>query len=137
METDRMQQARTAVFGQVARFAVTGGLVTALGALVYWVPATYFGVAPLLANFFAYLAAMISGYVLHSRWSFKGHGSRDNVVRTTGRFFLVSLVSLGLNSFFVWLLTGVLGGPTWWPVLTMLFVTPAATFLLNRYWVFD
>jgi putative flippase GtrA len=123
METDRMQQARTAVFGQVARFAVTGGLVTALGALVYWVPATYFGVAPLLANFFAYLAAMISGYVLHSRWSFKGHGSRDNVVRTTGRF--------------VWLLTGVLGGPTWWPVLTMLFVTPAATFLLNRYWVFD
>jgi len=132
-----MQQAAPSMFGQVARFAATGGLVTALGALVYWVPATYFGVAPLLANFFAYVVAMVSGYILHSRWSFKGHGRRDNVARTTGRFFVVSLISLGLNSLFVWVLTGVLDGPTWWPVLTMLFVTPAVTFMLNRQWVFD
>jgi len=132
-----MQQAAPSMFGQVARFAATGGLVTALGALVYWVLATYFGVAPLLANFFAYVVAMVSGYILHSRWSFKGHGRRDNVARTTGRFFVVSLISLGLNSLFVWVLTGVLNGPTWWPVLTMLFVTPAVTFMLNRQWVFD
>lgn len=131
-----MPQHAAHIFGQITRFAVTGGLVTALGAVAYWVPATYFGVAPLLANFFGYLVAMLSGYVLHSRWSFRGHGSRDNVMRRTGRFFIVSLVSLGMNSFFVWLLTGLLHGPTWWPVVTMLFVTPAATFTLNRQWVF-
>lgn len=124
------------MFGQIARFGVTGGGVTALGALAYWLPATYADVPPLLANFFGYLVAMLSGYVLHSRWSFKGHGRRDNVARTTTRFFLVSLVSLGLNSLFVWVLTGLLHGPTWWPVLTMMFVTPAATFVLNRQWVF-
>ena len=124
------------MFGQAARFAVTGGVVTALGAVAYWVPATYFGVAPLLANFFGYVVAMVSGYVLHSRWSFRGHGRRDDVLGTTSRFFIVSLASLGLNSLFVWLLTGLLHGPTWWPVITMLFVTPAVTFTLNRQWVF-
>ena len=131
-----MGRTATHMFGQITRFASTGGLVTALGAVAYWVPATYFGVAPLVANFLGYVVAMVSGYVLHSRWSFRGHGRRDDVLGTTSRFFLVSLVSLGLNSLFVWVLTGLLQGPTWWPVVTMLFVTPAVTFLLNRQWVF-
>ena len=131
-----MTGTKDVIFGQVTRFAVTGGVVTALGAVAYWVPATYLGVHPLLANFFGYLVAMLSGYVLHSRWSFRGHGTRDDPLRTTSRFLLVSLVSLALNSFWVWLLTGLLDGPTWWPVVTMLFVTPAVTFLLNRQWVF-
>ena len=56
--------------------------------------------------------------------------------RRTGRFFIVSLVSLGLNSLFVGVLTGPLDGPTWWPVIPMLFVTPLVTFYLNRQWVF-
>ncbi|MDB5697559.1 MAG: hypothetical protein JWN69_363 [Alphaproteobacteria bacterium] len=124
------------MLGQIFRYAITGGFVTALGAAAYWVTATRLGVAPLLANFLAYVVALTAGYVMHSRWSFRGHGERGNSVRTTGRFFLVSLVSLGLNSLFVWLLTGLLAGPTWWPVLTMLFVTPVATFALNRQWVF-
>jgi putative flippase GtrA len=135
-EEKLMAEARAGIFGQVTRFAATGGIVTALGAIAYWVPATYLGVHPLLANFLGYLVAMLSGYVLHSRWSFRGHGSRDDPFRTTSRFFLVSLVSLALNSFWVWLLVGMLDRPTWWPVVTMLFVTPAATFLLNRQWVF-
>jgi len=124
------------MFGQITRFVITGGIVTALGAIAYWVPATFMGVPPLLANFFGYVVAMISGYVMHSRWSFKGHGTRDDPVRTTTRFFIVSLVSLGLNSLWVWLFTGLLDGPTWWPLIPMIFVTPAVTFLLNRQWVF-
>ena len=124
------------LMGQLMRYAITGGFVTALGAGLYWVTATFFGVAPLLANLFAYLIAVATGYVLHSRWSFRDHGTRDNPARTTSRFLVVSLVSFGLNSLFVWVLTGPLGGPTWWPVLPMLFVTPGVTFLLNRHWVF-
>ena len=124
------------VFGQVIRFGLVGGFVTLLGGAVYYFPATFLGVPPLLANLLAYLVAMAFGYVLHSQFSFRGHGSRDNVAKRSGRFFVVSLVSLGLNSFFVWILTGPLGGPTWWPLVPMLFVSPAVTFYLNRQWVF-
>lgn len=125
------------VFGQLVRYGLTGGFVTALGAALYWVTATFMGVHPLIANVLAYALCVAIGYVLHSRWSFRGHGTRDSLSRTTSRFFLVSLVSFGLNSIFVWVLTGpLLHGPTWWPVVPMLFVTPLVTFALNRRWVF-
>ena len=124
------------VFGQVVRFGLVGGFVTLIGMAVYYFPATFMGVPPLLANLLAYVVAMGLGYGLHSTVSFKGHGSRDNPARRTGRFFIVSLVSLALNSLWVWALTGLLDGPTWWPLLPMLFVTPAVTFALNRQWVF-
>ena len=123
------------MLAQIVRYTITGGLVTALGAAIYWLLAAFVGIAPLLANFAAYLVMVSTGYVMHSRWSFRGHGERRNPL-TTLRFFLVSLVSLALNSLFVWLLTGLLAGPEWWPVLTMLFVTPVIVFALNRQWVF-
>jgi len=126
------------MLGQLIRFGMVGGFVTGLYALVYSPLAKFQLTSPQVANFCGYLAAMVTGYVLHSRWSFRGHGSRDNVRRTTSRFFLVSLVSLGLNALFVFILTDsmALGGPWWWPLIPILFVTPAVTFVLNRQWVF-
>lgn len=123
------------MLSQLIRFGLVGGAVTALGAGAYLV-AAYAGVAPLLANVLAYVVAMAAGYVLHSRVSFRGHGNRDNPGRRTIRFVTVSLISFALNSLFVWLLTGPLGGALWWPVVPMLFVTPLVTFNLNRRWVF-
>jgi putative flippase GtrA len=129
---------RRTMLGQLIRFGMVGGFVTGLYALVYSPLAKFQLTSPQVATFCGYLAAMVTGYVLHSRWSFRGHGSRDNVRRTTSRFFLVSLVSLGLNALFVFVLTDsmALGGPWWWPLIPILFVTPAVTFVLNRQWVF-
>ena len=129
---------RRTMLGQLIRFGMVGGFVTGLYALVYSPLAKFQLTSPQVANFCGYLAAMVTGYVLHSRWSFRGHASRDNVRRTTSRFFLVSLVSLGLNALFVFVLTDsmALGGPWWWPLIPILFVTPAVTFVLNRQWVF-
>ena len=125
---------RRAVFAQLIRFIITGAVVTALGVGVYAFIALVLGWHPQLGNFLGYLVAMGTGYVMHSRWSFRGHGSRDE---TTGvKFVVVSLISLGLNSFWVWLFTNPLGLDPAWPILPMLFVSPAVTFLLNRYWVF-
>ncbi|HLL29825.1 MAG TPA: GtrA family protein [Allosphingosinicella sp.] len=132
----KLDSALTPFLGQVIRFGVVGGFVTLVGMAVYYFPATFMGVHPLAANLLAYLVAMGLGFVLHSNVSFKGHGSRDNPGRRTGRFFVVSLVSLGLNSLFVWVLTGLLDGPTWWPLIPMLLVTPVVTFSMNRHWVF-
>lgn len=134
--TERLSEEQRGVLLQAIRFGVSGGLVTALGLAVYAAIALWVGASPQLANFAAYLTAAGTGYVLHSRWSFRGHGRRDNLLRTTGRFAVVSLVSLGLNSLWVWLFTHPLGLSPAWPMLPMLFVTPGATFFLNRAWVF-
>ena len=125
-----------ALVAQFARYGLVGIGVTIVGVSAYWLLATPLGVAPLLANLFAYMISVAIGYGLHSRFSFRGHGSRDNLSRTGGRFMIVSLVSLGLNSLWVWIATGLFDGPTWWPVPAMVFVTPVIVFILNRKWVF-
>jgi putative flippase GtrA len=134
--TGRLTDEQRIVALQVVRFAITGGLVTALSLVVYAAIAVWHRGSPQLANFLAYVVAAATGYVMHSRWSFRDHGSRDNTARTTSRFAMVSLISYALNSFWVWLFTQPLGLAPQWPMLPMLFVTPGVTFLLNRKWVF-
>jgi putative flippase GtrA len=124
------------LIGQMWRFGLSGGIATVLNVGVYWIAAVPLQIWPLIANFFGYVAAVASGYVLHSRWSFRGHGRRDNPVRTTGRFLIVSLISLGLNSFWVWLFTEHFHTAPSWPIIPMTIVTPLVTFALNRRWVF-
>jgi len=126
------------LFGQLIRFGLVGGFTTGLYALVYSPLAKFEITSPQVANICGYLVAMVTGYILHSRWSFRGHGRRDNVARTTSRFFLVSLVSFGLNAMFIFVLTDsrMLDGEWWWPLLPIVFVTPLIIFALNRRWVF-
>ncbi|HEY0112247.1 MAG TPA: GtrA family protein [Allosphingosinicella sp.] len=132
MLTDR----HSALLGQLIRFGLTGGLLTILVAGGYWVVATFLGVEPMLSLTLNYLWVMGLGYFIHSRWSFRGHGSRDRPHVRTVRFFIVNALGFVIDQFFVWLLVKKLGGPTWWPVLPIVFVRPLLTFALNRRWVF-
>ena len=131
---ERLSAERREVLGQLVRFIVTGAFVTALGVGVYAAAALVLSWHPQLANILAYLAAMATGYVMHSRWSFRDHGTRSR--STSIKFVIVSLISLGLNSSWIAIMTGSMGLSPAWPILPMLFVTPAVTFVLNRQWVF-
>ena len=126
---------RRAMLGQLIRFVITGAFVTALGIAVYAIVALVLEWHPQLGNFLAYVTAMAAGYVLHSSWSFRGHGG-ERTNATKARFVIVSLISYALNSFWVWLLFTRLGLGRAAPILPMAFITPAVTFLLNRQWVF-
>jgi putative flippase GtrA len=121
---------------QLVRYGITGGIVTLIGVGVYWACVRSVGASPLLATFVAYVVAVMIGYVLHSRFSFKGHGSRDNPIGTTSRFFAGSVVSYLLNSLFVWIVTGPMAFAPEWGIVPMVFVTPLIIFVINRLWVF-
>ena len=122
--------------GQLVRFGVAGGLATLCYAAVYSPLAATKLTSEQVANVCGYLVAMLAGYALHSKWSFRGHGA--SAAASMPKFFAVSLVSFGVNTFWVWLLTddAVLAGPWWWPLVPIVFVTPLVTFALNRLWVF-
>ena len=124
------------IMGQLVRFGLTGGLLTLLVAGGYWMVADLLHVEPMLSLTLNFVVFTGLGYLLHSRFSFRGHGSRDNAPARTARFFTVNVIGFLANQFFVWLLVKQLDGPTWWPVLPIIFVTPLLTFALNRRWVF-
>ena len=121
--------------GQIVRFGISGAFVTALGVGIYALVALVLRWHPQVGNLLAYLIAMGTGYLVHSRWSFRDHGE-ERTHRTRVRFFVVSLISYALNSFWVWLLYSRLHFTRAVPILPMVFVTPAVTFVLNRQWVF-
>ena len=122
--------------GQVVRFGLTGGFLTVLVAGGYWAVADLGGIDPNVSLTLVFVIVSGLGYLLHSRWSFKGHGSRDNVAARGAKFAVTNILGFLSNQFFVWLLVKYLGGPTWWPVIPIVLVTPLITFTLNRRWVF-
>ncbi len=121
-------------FSQLVRFAVVGFSLAGIYSIIYWYLAT-FVMPPVLAVVIAFLVAVSLGFVLHSRWSFRGHGKREDR-RLKLKFLIVQTSGFILNEAFTWYLTGPLHGPTWWPLVPAVFVTPLATFVLNRQWVF-
>ena len=124
----------TQTFGQLARFVLVGLFLAAIYSAIYWYLAT-FVMPPVAAVVVAFLVSVSIGFVLHSRWSFRGHSQREDH-RLKVKFLAVQAAGFVLNEIFTWVLTGPMHGPTWWPLIPAIFVTPFATFALNRQWVF-
>jgi len=122
-------------FFQLVRFALVGFFLAGVYSAIYWYLATYV-MAPVLAVAIAFLVSVSLGFVMHSRWSFRGHGRREDN-RLKIKFLAVQSFGFILNEAFTWVLTGpFLHGPTWWPLIPAIFVTPLATYVLNRQLVF-
>jgi putative flippase GtrA len=119
---------------QLVRFAVAGLGVTALSALLYLGLAAA-GLPPLVANLFSHGGGVLVGFHVHSRWTFRDEARSDGAARIV-RFAAGSTAALLLNSLWVWALVTAGGAPSWAPLPAMLFVTPLASFALNRWWVF-
>jgi putative flippase GtrA len=126
--------ARREIFWQVVRYGVNGTIVTGLYSLVLVTLDSATGLPLQYCNLAGYVAALCLGYILHSRITFRNHGTRDRASQV--RFVLASLPSLALNAFWAWLLTDALKLPHWTLYLPIWFVTPAMIFALNRWWVF-
>ena len=128
-------EARSA-FAQLVRYGIVGALITLGGQAVYYVLAETRTTSPLVAIAIAWITGVVVGYFAHGWISFAGHGSRDDHAATGTRFVAVNVVGYLLNSFWVWLLVERLLGPTWWPIVPNVALTPLMTFWLHRHWTF-
>lgn len=126
--------ARREMFWQVVRYGVNGSIVTALYSAVLLASDSWTRLPLQYCNLAGYIAAVMLGYVLHSRVTFRNHGTRDRASQV--RFVLASIPSFALNAFWAWLLTAALRLPHWTLYVPIWFVTPALIFVLNRWWVF-
>ena len=125
-----------AALGQLVRYGIIGLAITALGQAVYYILAESGTTSPLAAIAIAWVVGIVVGYFAHGWISFAGHGERDDHAAIGLRFVVVNLVGYLLNSFWVWLLVERLDGPTWWPILPNVALTPLMTFWLHRSWTF-
>ena len=127
---------RRTIAVQAIRYAVAGAIITLLVAASYWAVAEFLHVDPMVSLTLVFLFFTGVSYVTHGAFSFRGHGSRDRSHVRATRFLIINLLGFATNQLFVWLLVKQIGGPTWWPVIPIIFVTPLLTFTLHRRWVF-
>ena len=120
--------------GELVRFGIVGLSLAVVYSAIYWYLATYF-MPPVVAVVIAFLVSVSIGFVAHSRWSFRGHGKREDHAMKV-KFLAVQTSGFLLNEAFTWVLTGPMHGATWWPLVPAIFITPLATFALNRQLVF-
>ena len=126
------------MLGQMIRFGIAGGISTLIYSAVY-LPLTIW-VFPrehaVYAVPFAFAVAVTAGYFLHSRWSFKDHGSRDPGRWQQAQFVGVQASGMALNALITWLGTAWFGLPAWAPLLPAVALATIFTFILNRWLVF-
>lgn len=127
---------RNALLGQLLRYGITGAGLALAFALVYEAVLRVVAEAPQLANVVAFLASTSLGYVVHSRWSFRGHGLSEAFWSSAAKFFCVNLASFAVNVFWVWLLVNQMGLSPHAPLLPILGLTPWLSFWVNRNWTF-
>ena len=129
-----------ALLGQLVRFAIAGAISSLVYTIVF-LPLAWYVVGErrsVIAVVPAFFAAAAVGYVLHSKWSFKGHGARDNPRSRQLKFLIVQAFGMVLNLAFTWIITGpILREPAWVSLIPCFLVTPFATFALNRQMVFN
>ena len=128
------------VLGQLMRFGIAGALSSLVYSIVF-LPLAWYVTGErqsVIAVIPAFFVAASVGYVLHSNWSFRGHGSRDNARSRQMKFLIVQALGMVLNLAFTWIITGpLLHQPAWVSLIPCFLVTPFATFALNRQLVFN
>ena len=123
--------------GQIVRYAISGGLLVLFYSSIYWSSAVLLEIPALVANTMAFVATLMLGWAIHSRWSFRGYGRRDRPAIAWSRFLLVNLAGYALNSFWVWLIVERLEGSVTASLAPIVFLTPWLSFWANRRWTFS
>ena len=125
------------MYTQLGRYAIAGASSAAVYAIVYLLVANLLPLGQAaIAVVPAFLVSLGVSFQLHSRWSFAGHGSRDEKVAQPLRFFAVQAVGLAANFAMTYVITAVLLAPNWVALVPSLTLTPLLTFALQRQWVF-
>ena len=127
---------RRAMLVQLIRYGVAGLAITLAVAASYWAITDLLHIDPMASYGIVFLVFSGISYVTHGEYSFRGHGERDRHHIRMGRFFAINVLGFLVNQGFIWLLVKQLDGPTWWPTIPMVFVTPLLTFALHRRFVY-
>lgn len=132
MNTTQTPKTDRSTLIQLALFGLVGGAATATHGAVYMALIRILETDENLANFLAFLIAFVVSYLGHALLTFRAGTGGGSLIR----FFVVALIGLGVNALAVFGLVTVTQFPDWSALPIMLFVTPALTFLISKYWAF-
>lgn len=118
---------------QYVRFASVGAAATAVHVVLFVALIELLESSAVTANLTAFGAALLLSFIGHCRWTFRQRGQRRVAL---GRFTVVAVFGLGLNSMIAYGIADRLGWPYACAIALMVTVTPVVLFLISRFWTF-
>jgi putative flippase GtrA len=119
----------------LVKFASVGVLATLIHALIYSLCLATSLAQPQLANLTAYAVALIFSYIGQRGWTFS-HIENSNAGSTKAKFILSSFLGYTLNAVWIAMVARVWELPAYYALIGILFVSPACTYVLLKFWVF-
>lgn len=119
--------------GRIRRFTTVGLVATTTHAWMVLFLVEGRDVAPLPANFFAFLLAVLVSFLGHYHWTFTA-----STPYTTAfpRFFASALLGLGLNQTIMFCMISLLTINYRLGLAVVVILVPGVNFLVNRFWTF-
>ncbi|MEZ5783238.1 MAG: DUF6311 domain-containing protein [Rhizobiaceae bacterium] len=118
------------------RFAFVGGAATLVHAAVYTAIVSWTALHPQIANALGFLSAVGISVLGHHHFTFREASGKRDLADSSWRLGVAAIFGYLLNALFVYVVSDVLAAGPRLAILPMIFVTPVATFALNRSWVF-
>lgn len=121
-------------FRQFVKFCIVGASGTAVDWIVYFILNRWFLVFYLLAKALSFILAAINNYIWNRIWTFGSH--EKHIAIEFGKFFIVSLVGLGLNILIMYLAVDKLKFNDFWGLVLATASVMMWNFLANKFWTF-
>jgi len=128
----RSLQSQSALTAKLARFAGVGALATGLYVAVAWVAVEAFGLAPLPASLFGYVAAIGVSYLGQKRLTFRSAGAHRIELP---RFLATSVLAFAGSVGSMAAVTGA-GWDYRFGLVAAALAVPLASFAAMNFWVF-
>lgn len=119
---------------EILRFGIVGVAATLTHFLVLTLGVERLGLDPAIANGMAFCVALLVTFFGQSLWVFRGHAGIN--AATLAKFGVSLLAGLAGNMAIMAICTRVLGLPYQVGFLAGLVIIPAASYVLNKFWVF-
>jgi len=87
-----------------------------------------------VANTFGFVLAASTNYILNRIWTF--HSNNPNIMLEFTRFFMISLIGLGINLLIIWIMSGKFKVNFYISKLVATLVVVLWNFLINAYYTF-
>ena len=116
------------------RFAISGGLATAVHASLFVSLIEWFSMRPFIAAGVAFSVALLVSYGMNYHWTFSVSGPHRVMLP---RFVAVAVLGLFLNLGITYTMVDVLGYWYGYALLLVVMLVPLMTFVLSKLWVFN
>lgn len=123
------------VFKEFVSFAFVGFIGTIVNLFVLFLLTEFLGLYYLLSAIISFLVAMTNNFILNKKFTFKEKLNHE-FTKKYGKFFLVSMVALGVNLLFLYIFTELIGI---YYLVSQIFAIGIAliiNFIGNKIWTF-